>query len=392
MSIQEIIPEFIPGAKIKVLGIGGCGNKALNRMIQEGLDGVEFVAINTDAQDLAINLGQTKVNIGLNITKGLGAGANPEIGRKAAEESEAEIKAALQDADMIFITAGMGGGTGTGAAPVIANIAKAMGILTIGIVTKPFSFEGKKRETNAEEGLTKMKDAVDTLIVIPNDKIFTVIDKKTTFKQAFTMIDKILYLGVQGISDLIIKPGDINIDFADIREVMLNSGNALLGIGYGAGEKRAVDAARKAIENPLLETNLDGAKKVIFAVSGGLDLTPVEVQEAAAVVEEILDNDVNMIWGMSFDESFEDEVKVTIIATGFEEQSKDTIIKKPQRDLLGRPTMGGMKKESENFILRGLKSEPSSSTTQEKEELHFNEPEEDLETPAFITKRLSTEE
>jgi cell division protein ftsZ len=284
-------------------------------MIQEGLQGVEFVAVNTDAQDLATNLAQKKVNIGLNITKGLGAGANPEIGRKSAEEDEMNIKSVLQDTDMVFITAGMGGGTGTGAAPVVASIAKEMGILTVGIVTKPFSFEGKKRATNAEEGLKKMKEVVDTLIVIPNDKIYTLVDKKTTFKQAFTMIDKVLYLGVQGISDLITKPGDINIDFADIREVMLNSGNALLGIGYGAGEKRAVDAARKAIENPLLETNLDGAKKVIFAVSGGMDLTPVEVQEAAAIVEEILDDDVNMIWGMSFDESFEDEVKVTIIAT-----------------------------------------------------------------------------
>jgi cell division protein FtsZ len=391
MVIQEIIPEFIPGAKIKVIGIGGCGNKALNRMIQEGLDGVEFVAVNTDAQDLATNLGQTKVNIGLNITKGLGAGANPEIGRKAAEESEAEIKEALRDADMVFITAGMGGGTGTGAAPVIANIAKSMGILTIGIVTKPFSFEGKKRETNAEDGLNKIKETVDTLIVIPNDKIFTIVDKKTTFKQAFTMIDKILYLGVQGISDLIIKPGDINIDFADIREVMSNSGNALLGIGYGAGEKRAVDAARKAIENPLLETNLDGAKKVIFAVSGGLDLTPVEVQEAAAVIESILDPDVNMIWGMSFDESFDDEVKVTIIATGFEEQSKEKIIKHPQRDLLGRPTI--KKAESENFILRGLKSEnsPFQETPEKEDHNFFKEPEEDLETPAFITKRLNNE-
>ena len=284
-------------------------------MIQEGLQGVEFVAVNTDAQDLATNLAQKKVNIGLNITKGLGAGANPEIGRKSAEEDEMNIKSVLQDTDMVFITAGMGGGTGTGAAPVVASIAKEMGILTVGIVTKPFSFEGKKRATNAEEGLKKMKEVVDTLIVIPNDKIYTLVDKKTTFKQAFTMIDKVLYLGVQGISDLITKPGDINIDFADIREVMLNSGNALLGIGYGAGEKRAVDAARKAIENPLLATNLDGAKKVIFAVSGGMDLTPVEVQEAAAIVEEILDDDVNMIWGMSFDESFEDEVKVTIIAT-----------------------------------------------------------------------------
>ncbi|MDR0369622.1 MAG: cell division protein FtsZ, partial [Candidatus Peribacteria bacterium] len=372
-----------------MIGVGGAGNKALNRMVQEGLDGVEFVAVNTDAQDLATNLGQTKVNIGLNITKGLGAGANPEIGRKAAEESETEIKTALQDADMVFITAGMGGGTGTGAAPVIANIAKSMGILTIGIVTTPFSFEGKKRETNAEDGLTKIKESVDTLIVIPNDKIFTVVDKKTTFKQAFTMIDKVLYLGVQGISDLIVKPGDINIDFADIREVMSNSGNAMLGIGYGAGEKRAVDAARKAIENPLLETNLDGAKKVIFAVSGGLDLTPVEVQEAATVIEEILDDDVNMIWGMSFDESFDDEVKVTIIATGFEEQSKEKIIKQPQRDILGRPTI--RKSEPENFVLRGLKTETSSiqKTPTQEETNTFNEPEEDLETPAFITKRLN---
>jgi len=320
MVINEIMPEFIPGAKIKVFGVGGCGNKALNRMIQEGLTGVEFVAVNTDAQDLATNLAQQKVNIGLNITKGLGAGANPEIGRKSAEEDEMNLKSVMQDTDMVFITAGMGGGTGTGAAPVVASIAKSMGILTVGIVTKPFSFEGKKRSINAEEGLKKMKEVVDTLIVIPNDKIYTLVDKKTTFKQAFTMIDKVLYLGVQGISDLITKPGDINIDFADIREVMLNSGNALLGIGYGAGEKRAVDAARKAIENPLLETNLDGAKKVIFAVSGGMDLTPIEVQEAAAIVEEILDDDVNMIWGMSFDESFEDEVKVTIIATGTPEE------------------------------------------------------------------------
>lgn len=382
MVINEIMPEFIPGAKIKVFGVGGCGNKALNRMIQEGLDGVEFVAVNTDAQDLATNLAQQKVNIGLNITKGLGAGANPEIGRKSAEEDEMNLKAAMQDTDMVFITAGMGGGTGTGAAPVVASIAKSMGILTVGIVTKPFSFEGKKRATNAEEGLKKMKEVVDTLIVIPNDKIYTLVDKKTTFKQAFTMIDKVLYLGVQGISDLITKPGDINIDFADIREVMLNSGNALLGIGYGAGEKRAVDAARKAIENPLLETNLDGAKKVIFAVSGGMDLTPIEVQEAAAIVEEILDEDVNMIWGMSFDESFEDEVKVTIIATGFEEQSKEPILKPVQRNFLGQK-IETPKRESESYITRGLRN------TETPQEVESNpQPEEDTEVPAFLRRQM----
>lgn len=381
MVINEIMPEFIPGAKIKVFGVGGCGNKALNRMIQEGLDGVEFVAVNTDAQDLATNLAQQKVNIGLNITKGLGAGANPEIGRKSAEEDEMNLKSVLQDTDMVFITAGMGGGTGTGAAPVVASIAKSMGILTVGIVTKPFSFEGKKRSINAEEGLKKMKEVVDTLIVIPNDKIYTLVDKKTTFKQAFTMIDKVLYLGVQGISDLITKPGDINIDFADIREVMLNSGNALLGIGYGAGEKRAVDAARKAIENPLLETNLDGAKKVIFAVSGGMDLTPIEVQEAAAIVEEILDDDVNMIWGMSFDESFEDEVKVTIIATGFEEQSKEPILKPVQRNFLGQK-IEMPKRESENYITRGLRN------TETKPEPEMMQEPEDTEVPAFLRRQM----
>ena len=304
MTIQEItLPPITPGAKIKVVGIGWGGNKALNRIIQQGLEGVEFVAVNTDAQDLAANLSASKVNIWMNITKWLWAGANPEIWRKAAEESENEIKQALGDADMVFITAWMWWGTGTWAAPVIAWVAKSMGILTIGIVTKPFGFEWKKREENATDWLLKMKDNVDTLIVIPNDKIFNIADKKTTFRQAFEMIDKVLYLGIQWISDLITKPWDINIDFADIKEIMLNSGNALLGIGYWAGEKRAVDAARKAIENPLLETNLDGAKKVIFAVSGGSDLTPIEVQEAAAVVQEILDPEANMIWWMSFDDS-----------------------------------------------------------------------------------------
>lgn len=383
MVIQEINPEFIPGAKIKVIGVGGCGNKALNRMISEGLDGVGFVAINTDAQDLATNLADNKINIGLNLTKGLGAWANPEIGRKAAEESETEIKAMLQDTDMIFITSGMWGGTGTGAAPVIANIARGMGILTVGIITKPFSFEGNRRTGNAEEGVKKMKEAVDTLIVIPNDKIFNVIDKKTSFKQAFTMIDKILFLGVQGISDLIIKPGDINIDFADVKAVMTNSGNALLGIGYGAGEKRAVEAARKAIENPLLEENLDGAKSIIFAVSGGHDLTPAEVREAAAVVEEIIDPDVNFFWWMTLDESMEDEVKVTIIATGFEEQSKEAILKQPQRDILGRPTIPA-RRESENFIMRGIKKDIAPEEKTEEET-----PAEDLETPAFIRRSLN---
>jgi cell division protein FtsZ len=256
MTIHDFTPELIPGAKIKVIGTGGAGGKTLNRMVTEGLEGVEFVAVNTDAQDLAANLATKKINIGLNLTKGLGAGADPEIGRKAADESIDEVKNMLADTDMVFITAGMGGGTGTGAAPVVGEVAKQMGILTVAVVTEPFGFEGKKRLENAQQGIDKLRSAVDTLIIIPNDKIFNIIDKKTTFKQAFNMIDRILFLGVQGISDLIIKPGDINIDFADINAVLRGSGTAMLGIGYGAGEKRAVEAARKAIENPLLPRDL----------------------------------------------------------------------------------------------------------------------------------------
>ncbi len=390
MIINEIKPDFIPGAKIKVLWVGGCWNKAVNRMISEWLEKVDFVAINTDAQDLANNLAPKKINIWLNLTKGLWAWANPEIGRKAAEESETDIKNMLQDTDMVFITLWMWWGTWTWAGPVIANIAKEMGILTIWVVTKPFSFEGKQRELKAEEWLAKIKNAVDTLIVIPNDKIFNVIDKKTTFKQAFLMIDKILYSGIKWISDLITKPGDINIDFADIKVVMQNSWNALLGIGYGAGEKRAVDAARKAIENPLLETNIDKAKNVIFAVAWGTDLTPTEVQEAASVIEDIIDPDVNMIWGMSLDESMEDEVQVTIIATGFEEQSKDPIIKAPNRDMLWRPTTP--KKVTESFIERIVRTNNEDDNDEIDTEEDNNQWEgEDLETPAFMRKRLNPE-
>ena len=384
MTIAEFNPDLISGAKIKVVGVGGAGNNAVNRMVSEGMSGVEFVAINTDAQDLAKSLATTKVNIGMNITKGLGAGTDPEMGRKAAEESSDAIKQMLSDSDMVFITCGLGGWTGTGAAPVVASMAKEMGILTIGVVTKPFSFEGKKRFSNCEEGMKKMKDVVDTLIVIPNDKIFSLVDKKTTFKQAFTMIDKILFLWVQGISDLIMKPGDINIDFADIKTIMKDSGNALLGIGYGAGEKRAVDAARKAIENPLLEANLDGAKNVIFAVTGGNDLTPIEVQEAAAIVEELCDPDVNLVWGMTLDESYDDEVKVTVIATGFTSYEENTSLKKPQRDELWRR----MQSSSQDFVSRTLGTNNMNNMNMNTPTEQDEEEQEDYETPAFQRKRI----
>jgi len=401
MVINEVKPEFIPGAKIKVLWIGWCWNKAVNRMISEWLQGVEFVAINTDAQDLAWSLADKKVNIWLNLTKGLWAGANPEIGRKAAEESEADIKNMLQDTDMVFITVWMWGWTWTWASPVIANIAKEMWILTIWVVTKPFAFEGKKRRDNAEEWLSKIKWAVDTLIVIPNEKIFNVIDKKTTFQQAFLMIDQILYSGIKGISDLIIKPGTINVDFADIKTVMQNSWNALLGIGYWVGEKRAVEAARKAIDNPLMETNLDKAKSIIFAVAWWADLTPNEVQEAASIVEEIIDADVNMIWWMSIDETMEDEVQITIIATWFEEQSLEPAHKRIWYDELGRPDAKKSNykpmNQSQGFIERIVSRANEEIANEQPEEkndfFNSNKPEEmDDETPAFIRKRLNNNE
>ncbi|MBP6911155.1 cell division protein FtsZ [Patescibacteria group bacterium] len=399
MVIQEINPEFIPGARIKVIGVGGAGVNAVNRMIGEGIQGVEFVSVNTDAQQLANSLAPHKVNIGLNLTKGLGAGANPDIGRKAAEEDAESIKHMLKDADMVFISAGMGGGTGTGAVPVIAQIAKEMGILTVAVVTKPFSFEGKQRFINSADGLERLRNNVDTLIIIPNDKIFNIVDKKTTFKQAFSMIDKILTLGVQGITDLVIKPGLINIDFADIKRIMQSSGTALLGIGYGDGEQRAVEAARRAIDNPLLESHLAGAKNIIFAVTGGDDLTPIEVQEAARIVEEIADPEANIIWGMSIDEAYQGEVKVTIIATGFSEGNQETMIRAGSlREMAGTGGkfggsrasgfMGATRTRSEDFVSRELNTARDNTPAQAETP---KEPAQDFETPPFMRKRLMSE-
>ena len=399
MVIQEINPEFIPGARIKVIGVGGAGVNAVNRMISEGIQGVEFVSVNTDAQQLVNSLAPNKVNIGLNLTKGLGAGANPDIGRKAAEEDVESIKHMLKDADMAFISAGMGGGTGTGGAPVIAQIAKEMGILTVAVVTKPFSFEGKQRFINATDGLERLKNNVDTLIIIPNDKIFNIVDKKTTFKQAFSMIDKILTLGVQGITDLVIKPGLINIDFADIRRIMQSSGTALLGIGYGEGESRAVEAARRAIDNPLLESHLAGAKNIIFAVTGGDDLTPIEVQEAARIVEEIADPEANIIWGMSIDEAYQGEVKVTIIATGFSDTNQDVMIRGGTlREMTGgrfgtsRASgfmgVGARPTRSEDFISREFNTPRDNTPATAEVQAPAQQPQQDFETPPFMRKRL----
>ena len=305
-------------AAIKVVGIGGGGSNAVNRMIAEGLSGVEFIAVNTDAQALMLSQAPTRIRIGDKLTKGLGAGGRPEIGRKAAEESQEDLAQALRGADMVFLTAGMGGGTGTGAAPVVAEIAKSLGALTIGVVTKPFRFEGRPRQEIAEEGLERLKEHVDTLIVIPNDKLLELGDKRMTFEAAFRAADEVLHQGIQGISELITVPGLINLDFADVRTIMADGGAALMAVGHGKGETRAIDAAQRAVSSPLLDVTIDGAKGVLFNVTGGNDLTLMEVNEAAEIIAGMVDPNANIIFGAVIDPSMEDEVRITVIATGFD--------------------------------------------------------------------------
>jgi len=305
-------------ANIKVVGVGGGGNNAVNRMISAGLRGVEFIAVNTDAQALTMSLSSQKVQIGAKLTKGLGAGGNPEIGQKAAEESRDEIVACLKGADMVFVTAGMGGGTGTGAAPVVAEIAREQGALTVGVVTRPFTFEGRKRYSQASVGIENLRTRVDTLITIPNDKLLQVIDKNTSIIEAFRIADDVLRQGVQGISDLIAVPGLINLDFADVKTIMRETGSALMGIGTATGETRAVDAARLAISSPLLETSIEGARGVLLNITGGSSLGLFEVNEAAEIIAQAVDPDANIIFGAVIDETLNDEVRVTVIATGFE--------------------------------------------------------------------------
>ena len=308
-------------AKIKVIGVGGGGNNAVNRMIESGVKGVEFIVANTDLQVLNNSQAPVKIQIGKELTNGLGAGANPQIGKDAALESKAEIEKALEGADMVFVTCGMGGGTGTGAAPVIASIAQEMGALTVGIVTKPFSFEGKKRMEHATAGLEELKKHVDTLIVIPNDKLREIIDKSTPLLDSFKEVDNVLRRGVQSISDLIAVAGLINLDFADVKAVMEKRGNALIGIGIGVGENRATEAAKQAVESPLLETSISGATDAIINVTGGSNLTLFEVEEAAEVIRTSANTDINTIFGAVINENLNDEIIVTVIATGFEDKT-----------------------------------------------------------------------
>ncbi len=315
-----IKPQTTSFAKIRVVGIGGGGNNAINSMISQGhIQGVDFVAVNTDAQALLMCHSATKMQIGDNITKGLGSGGNPEIGKQAAEESAEKVKDMLEGSDMVFLAAGMGGGTGTGATPVIAKIAKEVGALTIAVVTKPFTFEGARRMVNAEDGLENLRDKVDTLIVIPNQRILDVVDKKLSLLEAFKVADSVLSQGVQGISDLITMPGLINVDFADVRTIMSDAGSALMGIGIGFGENRAVTAARSAVASPLLEISMDGARGVLLNIIGGPDLTMNEVDEAAKIISQAADPDANIIFGATIDESMRDQIKITVIATGFDQ-------------------------------------------------------------------------
>lgn len=314
-------------AKIKVIGVGGGGNNAVNRMVESGVRGIEFIALNTDKQALYSSRAEVKLQLGEKITKGLGAGANPEIGSKSAEENRNEIAEVIQGADMIFITAGMGGGTGTGAAPVVAEIAKEMGILTVGVVTKPFTFEGRKRLTQAEQGVQELKDKVDTLVTIPNDRLLEISDRKTTMSQAFLMADEVLQHGIQGISDLISVPNLINLDFADVKTIMQSKGIAHMGIGTAAGDNRAVDAAKAAIKSPLLETSIEGAKSVLLNITGGSDIGIFEVNEAADLIRQSVDSDANIIFGAGIDESLGDAIKITVIATGFDEPNQEKKIK-----------------------------------------------------------------
>lgn len=372
-------------AVIKVIGVGGGGNNAVNRMIEHGVQGVEFIAVNTDAQALNLSKAEIRLQIGAKLTRGLGAGANPEVGKKAAEESREQIEEALRGADMVFVTAGMGGGTGTGAAPVIAQIAREIGALTVGVVTRPFTFEGRKRSTQAIGGIGQMKEAVDTLIVIPNDRLLEIVDKNTPMLEAFREADNVLRQGVQGISDLIAVPGLINLDFADVKTIMSNKGSALMGIGISSGENRAAEAAKKAISSPLLETSIDGAKGVLMNITGGSNLSLFEVQEAADIVASASDEDVNMIFGSVINDNLKDEIIVTVIATGFNEEPLSTRTTRSGGFGAGRQ----QQPTQPQAPIRETRREEAPSYQQEpvRNQQQSNQQEDTLDIPTFLRNR-----
>ncbi|QFT88785.1 Cell division protein FtsZ [Bacillus sp. THAF10] len=373
-------------ATIKVIGVGGGGNNAVNRMIEHGVQGVEFIAVNTDAQALNLSKAEVKMQIGGKLTRGLGAGANPEVGKKAAEESKEQLEEVLKGADMVFVTAGMGGGTGTGAAPVIAQIARDLNALTVGVVTRPFTFEGRKRATQAAGGIGAMKEAVDTLIVIPNDRLLEIVDKNTPMLEAFREADNVLRQGVQGISDLIATPGLINLDFADVKTIMSNKGSALMGIGVATGENRASEAAKKAVSSPLLETSIDGAQGVLMNITGGTNLSLYEVQEAADIVASASDQEVNMIFGSVINENLKDEIIVTVIATGFSE-AEINHAKQGGRPVFGAQKAPTQKPQSPQREQR--REEPVYQGQEEprRPQNQGNQQEETLDIPTFLRNR-----
>lgn len=385
---MEIKPDIETFAKIKVIGVGGSGGAAINRMIQAKIKGVEFAAVNTDVQDLHSSRAPIKLHIGKTVTRGLGAGMNPDLGRQAAEEAQNEIRDILKGSDMVFITCGLGGGTGTGGSPVIAEIARDLGALTVAVVTKPFTFEGAQRRGIAEKGFDELASKVDTIITVPNDRILQVVDKKTTLIDAFTMADEVLREGVQGISELITVPGLINVDFADVRTIMKDAGSALMGIGRSSGENRAIEAAKEAVSSPLLDISIDGAKGILFTITGGPNLGMHEVSEAAKIVTSSADTDAKIIFGAVIDENLKDEIKVAVVATGFAGRGLGTIggLEMPPTSIPYTPSFANkqVKKnlDQKPITKEGLKKSESKFSPVESSE------EEDLEIPAFIRRKM----
>ena len=394
--MAEIKPLAETFAKIKVVGVGGGGGSAIQRMIEKGIRGVEFVAINTDVQALHYNKAGDKLHIGKSVTRGLGAGMNPELGRQAAEESQNEVRDILKGSDMVFITCGLGGGTGTGGAPVVAEIARDLGALTVAVVTRPFSFEGGQRKAIAERGFAELADKVDTIITINNDKLLQIIDKKTSLMEAFSVADDVLRQGVQGIAEIITIPGLINVDFADVRAVMQNAGSALMGIGQASGENRAIEAAKAAINSTLLDMSIDGARGIVFTITGGTNLGMNEVSEAAKVITASADQDAKIIFGAVIHERLKDEIKVTVVATGFDGQSRDAVVKQiknyspnsfitEKEDKGGRSWFGAKNDAGAD----SMKKSRISAVKMAQEELPAEDAEEgELGIPAFIRKKM----
>ncbi len=388
--MAEVKPLIESFAKIKVIGVGGSGGSALNRMIDSGIKGVEFIAVNTDVQALHYNKASKKIHIGKGITRGLGAGMNPELGRSAAEEAQNDIRDALKDANMVFVTCGLGGGTGTGAAPIVAELARDIGALTVAVVTKPFAFEGAQRKQVAERGLAELTDKVDTIITIPNDKILQVIEKKTSILDAFMVVDEVLRQGVQGISELITIPGLINVDFNDVKAVMSGAGSALMGIGQASGENKAIEAAKMAINSPLLEMSIEGARGILFTIVGGSGLTMHEVNEAAKIITSSADEDAKIIFGAVIDPKYKDEIKITVVATGFNGSKRPvgtSSISPVERNYNPTPFIEENEErpmnKSKASALKIAQAEPAAKKPGSEEE-----EDDELSIPTFIRKKM----